>query len=119
MERWKFAIDNEKLINLVLSGKKTATCYLYNKDECNDEKESILIDDNNFDVCKIETIEIKIIKFKDVTWKLAKLEGEFTNLKDWQESHCKFFKEIYEDFNKNSLIVFEIFNVIENYSKIK
>lgn len=31
MEKWKFGIDNNNLVELVLEGKKVATSYLYNE----------------------------------------------------------------------------------------
>ena len=33
MKTWKFGIDSDKLVDLVLSGKKSATTSLYNEND--------------------------------------------------------------------------------------
>lgn len=36
LKTWKFGIDNDKLVELVLLGKKTATTSLYDKNDISD-----------------------------------------------------------------------------------
>lgn len=113
LERWTFGINANQLVELVLEGKKTATTYLYEDDEKYKENDiSILTDINGNDVCLIQTKKIIITIFKNITWDLAILEGENNSLDDWRKEHYNFFKKINPDFNKDTKVVFEIFEVI-------
>lgn len=64
-------------------------------------------------MCLIQTKKIIITTFKNITWDLAVLEGENNSLDDWRKEHYNFFKKINPDFNKDTKVVFEIFEVIE------
>ena len=64
-------------------------------------------------MCLIQTKKIIITIFKNITWDLAILEGENNSLDDWRKEHYNFFKKINPDFNKDTKVVFEIFEVIE------
>ena len=46
LKTWHFGIDNDRLVKLVLSGKKTATTYLYDENDSLDDEESVLVFDN-------------------------------------------------------------------------
>jgi len=113
MEKWKFGEDNDKLIKLVISGKKKATCCIFNGNPSFKGEISILLDDNNKEVCKLKTLEVKVLKFKDVTWELAVLEGENDCLIEWKKNHYEFFKRENSNFSEDSLIEFEIFELLE------
>ena len=117
IERWQFGIDNEKLLKLVLSGKKKATCYLYEKDEelAKVGDLSIITTFDGKDACVIQTEEIQVLPFNEMTWDLAKLEGEHKTLENWVQDHTKFFRNECRDFNGNTLIVFEKFKVLKNF----
>ena len=115
IERWKFGTDNAKLIDLVLRGKKTATTYLTADENDVVGKQSIIVDDNGKDACLVETTAIHKMKFCDMTWELAKLEGENKTLKEWKEIHEKYFKKINKNFNENTKIIFEIFKLVKKY----
>lgn len=113
-DRWTFGIDVDRLVNLVLDGKKTATTSLYELD--NDSKVediSILTDLKDNNVCFIKTINVIITEFKNITWDLAKLEGEDKSLNEWKENHMNFLKKIDPNFNENTKVIFEIFEVIK------
>jgi len=116
MKTWQFGIDNDKLINLVLLGKKTATTSIYDENDLpiiNEEK--ILIFNNEKKACITKTIDFKIMKFKDMTEDYARLEGEGDlSLDYWKKVHHDFFKKQNNDFNEDSLIVFETFKVTKN-----
>ena len=114
LERWKFGTKNNYLVDLVLKGKKTATTSIYRGDK--QDKYSILCYSNNNDACLIKTEKIIIMKFKEMEWEYAKLEGENNNLKEWVLEHKKFFKSIDPAFNDNSYIEFEIFKVVEIFN---
>ena len=102
------------MVEPVLEGKKTATTYLYEDDEKYKENDiSILTAINGNDVCLIQTKKIIITTFKNITWDLAVLEGKNNSLDDWRKEHYNFFKKINPDFNKDTKVVFEIFEVIE------
>ena len=114
LERWTFGINTNQSVELVLEGKKTATTYLYEDDEEYKENDiSILTDINGNDVCLIQTKKIIITTFKNITWDLAILEGENSSLDDWRKEHYNFFKKINHNFNKDTKVVFEIFEMIE------
>ena len=87
-DRWTFEIDVDRLVNLVLDGKKTATTSLYDLDNI-------------------------VTEFKNITWDLAKLEGENKSLNEWKESHTNYFKKLDPNFNENKRVIFEVFEVIK------
>lgn len=117
IEGWHFGVDNIKLLDLVLSGKKKATCYLYknNEDKSKIGELSIITRFDGKDACLIETTKIQVLPFNETTWDLAKLEGEHKNLEDWQRDRFNFFKNEYRDFKDNTLIVFEQFIVLKKF----
>ena len=116
MDNWSFGIDNDKLIELVLSGKKTATTSNYDENELPViGEESIIHYDNEKDACIVKTIDYKIMKFKDMTEDLASLEGEGDlSLDYWRKVHYEFFKSYNPDFNEDTLVVFERFELVKN-----
>jgi uncharacterized protein YhfF len=120
LKKWKFGIDNNELISLVLANKKRATTSLYTDD--NDlpiiGEESIICYDDDSCACTVKTKDYKIMRFKDMTEELAKLEGEGDlSLNYWRVVHNKFFKSFDKNFNDDSKIVFEIFEVIDKFNK--
>lgn len=113
-DRWTFGIDVDRLVNLVLDGKKTATTSLYELDNVSKVGDiSILTDLKDNNVCFIKTINVIITEFKNITWDLAKLEGEDKSLNEWKENHMNFFKKIDPNFNENTKVIFEVFEVIK------
>lgn len=116
MKTWHFGIDNDKLVNLVLEGKKTATTSLYDIDDIPViSEESILLFDNDKEACITKIIDYKIMKFKDMTEDLSKLEGEGDlSLGYWKKEHIKLFKSIDPTFNEDRKVIFEIFKVTKN-----
>lgn len=118
MEKFSFGIDNDNLINLVLKGEKTATTSLYNKNNIPKKGDkSIILYDNGKEACKIETTDVIVTEFKNITEDLAYLEGEGDRSLDYyRRTHISFFKNINPEFNDNSLVVFEMFKVIKGDS---
>lgn len=116
MENWSFGMDNDNLVNLVLAGKKIATTCLYNEENIPIiGEESIIHFDNEKDACIVKTKEYHVLKFKDMTEDLAKLEGEGDlSLTYWKNVHTEFFKSFYKEFNDETEIIFEIFEVTRN-----
>ena len=115
LEKQKFGINNNELIDLVLKGKKTATTYIYNGDVDKLDSESIILYDNDKPACLVKTTKNIVTKFKDVEWSIAKLEGENDDLEGWRKNHYEFFKSIDDSFNKEALVVVEIFKLIKIY----
>lgn len=116
INRWTFGIDTNKLVKLVLDGKKTATTSLYEFDSLSTVGDvSVLTDSNNNDMCILETKEVIVTEFKNITWDLAKLEGENNSLKEWKKVHIYYFSKIDSNFNDDTKVIFEIFEVIEKF----
>ena len=114
INRWTFGIDKDKLVKLVLDGKKTATTSLYEYDSLPTIGElSILTDSNNNDICILKTKKVIITEFTNITWDLAKLEGENNSLEGWRKVHKDYFNKIDSTFNDDTKIIFEIFEVVE------
>lgn len=126
MEQWHFE-NNEKaaneLLNLVLQGKKRATSSAYIVYELEGLSipkigdQSIVTYFDGTKGCLIETTDVKIIPYNEMTYDIIKLEGEDENLESWKYNHEKFFKEdgrLYGyEFSEDMLVVFEIFDVIK------
>ena len=115
LDRWTFEIDTDNLVNLVLNGQKTATTSLYDKVLPQVGDLSILTDASGNDVCVIKTKKVILTEFKNITWNLAKLEGENKTLEEWQKIHEDYFIQINSNFNNNTKVIFEIFEVIEKF----
>ena len=100
----------------MLDGKKTATTSLYEYDSLPTVGElSILTDSNNNDICILKTKKVIITEFTNITWDLAKLEGENISLEEWRKVHKDFFSKIDSSFNDDTEVIFEIFEVIEKF----
>lgn len=121
IERWTFGINNDELVELVISGKKTATTSLYSGYSGNLPKigdKSIITYSNGEDACLIENTNVIVTEFKNITEELSYLEGEgVRSLKYYRKVHEDYFKTKDKNFNDNTLVVFEIFRVIKNYNK--
>ena len=113
LKKWSFGTDNDYLVDLVLSGKKRATTSLYGFSNLPSVgEESILIYSNGQEACSVKTTMVLVLEFKDITWDLAKLEGENNSLEEWRSEHMKFFKSIDNQFDVNSKVVFEVFEIL-------
>ena len=111
LKKCKFGIDNDKLVELVLSGKKTATTSLYDLDDIpNIGEETILVFDNNKNACITKTKKVIITEFKNIDENLSKLEGE-GSFEQWKKNHIEYFKSIDPNFNLSTKVIFEIFEV--------
>lgn len=114
LKTWRFDINNDELVKLVVSGSKTATSSIYTGNlipKIGDRK--ILIFDNEKQACIAVTKEVIITEFKNVDEKLAFLEGG-KSFKYWRNVHFEYFKSIKPDFSEDDKILFEIFEVEEN-----
>lgn len=66
--------------------------------------------------CVIETTNITILPFKDITFDICKREGEDKNLESWRKGHIKFFSSEGKDlgylFSEDMSVIFEDFKVV-------
>lgn len=120
---WHFEL-NEKLANelleLVLEGKKRATAPsifdFVHEPMPKVGDYSIITNWSGEPKCIIQTTSVQILPFKDVTFDLAKLEGEDDHLDSWREGHIRYYtqvcKEANEEFTWDMPVVFEQFKVV-------
>lgn len=111
MIRWSF--DDDKLLDLVIQGKKRATCSVYSGKITPIGEESIITRDGK-DAVKIKVVAVKVFKFKEAKEEDIIKEGE-GNLETWRKVHIEFFKKYYPDFNDDFDILFEEFEVVGIY----
>lgn len=116
-EKWA-----NELLRLVMIGQKQATCSSLLAYEVSGERlpqvgdYSIITDWEGNPHCVIETTEIIIMPFKDMTFEICKREGEDDTLESWREGHIKFFtndgKDVGYTFTEDMPIIFEDFKVV-------
>ena len=117
---------NEKLANellqLVLNGQKKATASSllgYEIEQTILPKigdYSMITDWEGNPKCVIETINVVVIPYKDITFDICKREGEDDTLESWRQGHERFFreegKELGYEFSEDMPVVFEDFKVV-------
>ena len=126
LEKWHFELTEgacNYLLDLVLKGQKKATAssvlgYQIEGEEIPKEGNlSVITDWDGNPRCVIKTTRVRIIPYKDITFDIAKLEGEDDTLESWRENHEKFFteegKELGYKFSEEMEVIFEEFEVIE------
>lgn len=97
---WSFGTAPDRLARLVMDGLKTATCSAHHSYEVEDEpipvvgEYSIILNGNDEPVAIIQTTEVEIVPFNEVTEDFARAEGEGDlSYRYWWEVHQEFFKE--------------------------
>ena len=126
LEKWHFELTEgvcNYLLDLVLKGKKKATAsskigYQIEGDEIPKEGDmSVITDWEGTPRCVIRTTRVRIIPYKDISFDIAKLEGEDDNLESWRRNHESFFreegKELGYQFSEDMEIIFEEFELVE------
>lgn len=110
------------LLGLVLEGKKRATAsslWAYELDDpiTHVGEMSVITYWDKTPACVVKTTNVRILPFCDITYDIAKLEGEDEDLDSWRRKHKRFFEEEGRqngyDFSEDMLVVFEEFEVIE------
>jgi uncharacterized protein YhfF len=111
-----------ELLRLVLEGEKKATCSSLESFKIEGEELpkkgnlSIITDWDGAPRCVIETTQITILLFKDMTFDICKREGEDECLETWVDGHRKFFteegKEMGYEFSQDMPLVFEDFQLV-------
>lgn len=109
-----------ELLELVLVGKKRATsssllCYAAGE-EPKPGSLSIVTDWDGNPRCVIETRNVQVIPFCEMTYEICSREGEDECLETWQEGHRRFFlmdcQEMGYQFTEDMPVVFEDFEVV-------
>lgn len=123
---WHFEITKEganNLANLVLAGKKKATAASLWVEE-HDHGEipkigdySIITDWDGRAKCIIQTTNIEIVPYDEVTAAFAKIEGEGDqSLEYWRKVHLEYYKKecerIGKKFTTKMPVICEIFKVV-------
>lgn len=126
LEKWHFELTEKAcntLLDLVLKGQKRATSSSLAVFELGDEtmpKEgelSVITDWDGNPRCVVRTKKLHILPYEEITYDLAKLEGEDETLDSWKRSHERFFTREGEmlgyHFSPQMPVVFEEFEVVE------
>lgn len=110
------------LLALVLAGKKRATSsslYAFQAEGCEMPKPgslSIITDWDGNPRCVIETTEVVVLPFREITFALCSREGEDDTLESWQRGHRRFFTEdgkaLGYEFSEDMPVIFEDFEVV-------
>ena len=122
-EEWDFGDDADLLADLVIKGIKTATSSNYIFYELENEElpkvneYSIILNSKDEAVCIIQTTNVYVTPFNEVSEEHAYKEGERNRtLQDWIDIHKDFFgnelKSIGKEFQDDMLVVCEEFQVV-------
>ena len=105
-----------------MSGQKTAfftplATYTINQEPIPISGEQYIVVDNNGEpVCVIETQSIEIIPFEEISWQMAKLEGEDNSFEEWKNKQIAIISDEGDilgfEFSPDIRMVFQTFNVI-------
>jgi uncharacterized protein YhfF len=106
-----------RLVELILSGEKTATAGLVLDYEAEGEElptvgeRFVVLDFDDEPVAVIETTDVRVVRAADVDEEFARDEGEgFESVADWREAHERFF-EAYP-FDDDTQVVCERFKPV-------
>lgn len=112
IEKWTF--DNDDLFDLVVSGKKCATCSLYYGDNKMSKPGDInIIYNSKNEQIKIEITDVQKRRFCDIdeAWAIKEGEGDLS-LSYWQNVHEEFFRNIKPDFQNTDMLELNEFRVL-------
>ena len=121
-EAWAFGDNPDKLLKLVLEGRKTATASLnyWYKEKGERRPEpgdySVILDSKGDAYCVIQTVKVYIKPFKEVSAEHAFKEGEGDlSLAYWRKVHEEFFRDELKDeelkFSEDLEVVLEEFEL--------
>ncbi len=113
----------DELGNLVLSGRKSATCSAVWEYEAKGEPFPqvgtlwLVLDGRGDPMCVVETVELTFRAFHEVDEDFARAEGEDDlSLESWREGHTRFFTRILapigRNFSEDIPLICERFRVI-------
>ena len=111
----------DRLLALVRSGRKTATCAALREFDAEGEalpvegRKDIALDWDGRPVLLIETFSVSLIRYRDVDESFALAEGENDSLEGWREDHRRYF-ERNGGFDPQMMLVCERFRLVEDFS---
>lgn len=107
---------------LVLGGQKTAIFTPFPSFEINRERipvpgEVYIVEDTNEEPCAvIRIVDVKIMPFNEISWELARQDGEDESLEEWRDKEREYFEDEADlcgfDFTEDMKVVCEIFETI-------
>lgn len=119
---WMFGALPDELAQLVIDGKKTATCSGHVFYELENERlpevdeYSIILNSAEQPVAMIKIIEVSIVPMNEVSGEFAVAEGEGP-YEAWRSAHVEFFTNELEvlglEFSEDMLLVCERFQLID------
>ncbi|MCZ2256870.1 ASCH domain-containing protein [Sporosarcina sp. G11-34] len=123
---WMFGVSPDELAQLVIDGKKTATCsghvfYELDKEPLPKVDEySIILNGKEEPVAIIKIVDVSIMSMNEVPEELALAEGEGP-YEYWKSAHEAFFtselKTVGLEFSDDMLLVCERFQLIDVKTK--
>ncbi len=112
----------DELVSLVVSGKKTAFFSSYATFAIDGEplpvsgELYIVVDRADNPRCVIELQSVEVIPFDEITWEMAKQEGEDENMTDWRNKEQEYLEEegavLGFSFTPDIKLVFQTFRVV-------
>ncbi|WP_172369504.1 ASCH domain-containing protein [Sporosarcina jiandibaonis] len=119
---WMFGVSPDELAQLVIDGKKTATCSGHVFYELDNEplpkvgEYSIILNSKEQPVAMIKIVEVSIVPMNEVTEEFAVAEGEGP-YEYWKSAHEEFFTSELQtvglEFSEDMLLVCERFTLID------
>ncbi|MBQ9948133.1 MAG: tRNA (guanosine(37)-N1)-methyltransferase TrmD [Oscillospiraceae bacterium] len=108
--------ESNRLLRLILRGKKRATTYLYDDDILPEKGDySIITDWDGVPRCVVRTTRVQIIPFNEITLEQALKEGEDKTLGAWRETHravyIRYAEQLGYEFSEDTKIVYEEFHL--------
>lgn len=108
--------ESNRLLKLILRGKKRATTCLYDDDILPEKGDySIITDWDGVPRCVVRTTRVQIIPFNEITLEQALKEGEDKTLEAWRETHRAVYirnaEQLGYEFSEDTKIVYEEFRM--------
>ena len=113
-----------RLLELIRSGKKVATCEALRTFERGDEaipavgRQDIALNWDGSPAMALETVSVQLTRFCDVEESFALAEGEDETLEGWQDAHRGYFERS-GGFDPEMMLVCERFRLIEDFGRPK
>ena len=107
------------LLGLVRAGKKRATCSHEGQESAYPVigRRDIALEWDGRPALLIETVELRAVRFCDMTEDMALLEGENDSLAGWRADHQRYF-ERHGIFDAEMKLMWERFEVLEDFADV-
>ncbi len=114
---WKFDINNDQVIDSILTGKRTAILWLCETEiSVKENTDYRLVYDNEKEAAIICFKRVIDITIEEITEKMAVQAGKEEKLKveDWKNKVKECFKKLRPDFKDDTVVKFILFEIKEN-----